>query len=356
MANFRVKGRATAGNPRNRFEGVESIPNYDDLSEGDIEDLQRQRTQLIEDKSKTILTENRSPDIPFTYSINPYRGCEHGCIYCYARPMHEYLGYSAGLDFETKIVYKPDAAQLLAKRLNSRSWKPQLICMSSATDCYQPIEKELRLTRSCLEVLANMRQAVGIITKNSLVTRDLDLLQELSQYRAVSVAVSITTLDSELARSMEPRTSSPRQRLQTVRALADAGVPVGVNIAPIIPGLTEHELPEIIKQAAEAGAHWAHYQILRLPYGVKDLFLEWLQREHPSKQERIVARIKAIRDGELNETAFKARFKGEGIWAEAIRDLFKLSVRRAGLNAAPPDLETGHFRMSKQNPRQMELF
>ena len=254
----------------------------------------------------------------FDTSINPYRGCEHGCIYCYARPTHEFLGLSAGLDFESKILVKEQAPALLRQALASPKWKPRVIAMSGVTDCYQPVERRLKLTRGCLEVLAECRQPVGIITKNFLVTRDIDLLQELARHHAVSVTISVTTLEADLARTMEPRTSMPKQRLAAITALARAGVPVGVNVAPIIPGLTDHEILRIVKAAGDAGAQFAGYTVVRLPYAVKDLFEQWLDHHAPGKKDKVLNRIRAMRDGKLNNADFGSRMSGEGIFADQI--------------------------------------
>ena len=320
-------GRGVASNPTNRFEQITVERDADWNPDEDV----APRTQFLRDASQSIITYNDSPDIPFNASVNPYRGCEHGCAYCYARPFHEYLGFSAGLDFETKIMVKQDAPALLRKELSSAKWKPQVVCMSGVTDCYQPAERKFRLTRGCLEVLAACRNPVGIITKNFMVTRDIDILQELAKYKAASVCVSVTTLDSGLARALEPRTSSPRQRLQAIEMLAKAGIHVGVNVAPIIPGLTDHEILPIVQACAEAGAKFAGYTIVRLPYAVKDFFEQWLEANAPGKKEKVLNRIRSMRDGKLNVSDFGRRMSGEGIFADQIRQSFAVARRKAGL-------------------------
>jgi DNA repair photolyase len=314
------------------------------------------RTQFLKDHSQTIIATNESPDVGFETSINPYRGCEHGCIYCYARPFHEYLGFSSGLDFESKIMVKEDAAALLRRELSSPKWEPQLIALSGVTDCYQPAEKKMRLTRGCLEVLAEFRNPAIIITKNHLVTRDVDLLAELARHRAVVVHLSITTLDPHLARAMEPRASIPAKRLEAVRILADAGVPVGVLVAPIIPGLSDHEVPALIDEAANAGATHAGYTILRLPYAVKDLFTHWLEQNFPDRSAKVLNRVRELRDGKLNRSNFGERFHAKGVFAEQIRALFDVACRKSGLATHWPEVSVESFRRPEEPKAQMRLF
>jgi DNA repair photolyase len=301
-------------------------------------------TTLLRDVSRSVIATNDSPDVGFDASINPYRGCEHGCVYCYARPTHEYLGMSAGLDFETKILVKEDAPELLRRELSSPKWRPRLLVMSGVTDCYQPAEKRLRLTRRCLEVLAEFRNPVGIITKNQLVTRDVDVLGRLAEHGAVRVHVSVTTLDRDLQRTLEPRTSIPDHRLRAIETLASAGIPVGVMVAPVIPALTDHEMPRILAAAREAGATTAGWVLLRLPFAVKRIFTEWLDRHAPLKKEKILHRIEAVRGGSLNDPRFGSRMRGEGIFAEQIDRLFRAAKRRAGFPEHVPDLSTAAFR------------
>jgi DNA repair photolyase len=301
-------------------------------------------TQFLRDHSRTIITYNDSPDISFSASINPYRGCEHGCSYCFARITHEFLGFSAGLDFETRIMVKEDAPCLLRKELASRKWKPQLLAMSGVTDCYQPIERRLQLTRGCLAVLAEFRNPVCIITKNHLVTRDIDLLSELAKHNAAEIHLSINSLDSDLARRLEPRASSPRHRLAAVETLAKAGIPVGVLVAPIIPGLNDHEIPAVLEEAGRAGAVWAGMEILRLPLTVAPIFQDWLERNEPGKKSKVLDRIRSIRGGKLNDPRFGERMRGQGIFAEQIRQMFHVACRKAGLSEDGPELSVAAFR------------
>jgi DNA repair photolyase len=336
-----IVGRGAAGNPKNRFEQIEVEPDPDELEE----DEPRSETVYLRDHSRSIIARNDSPDIGFDASINPYRGCSHGCAYCFARPTHEYLGLSAGLDFESKILVKEDAPELLRKELSSPRWEPLVLSMSGVTDPYQPVERRLGVTRRCLEVLAEFRNPVVIVTKNHLVTRDVDLLSELARYDATAVAVSLTTLDDGLRRTMEPRTSSPSRRLAAVEKLAGAGVPVGVMTAPVIPGLNDHELPALLSAAAEAGATFAAYVPVRLPLAVRPLFEDWLERHYPERKEKVLGRIRSMRGGELNDPRFGSRMRGEGIFARHIAQLFSISCRRAGIGEGRfPRLSTAAFR------------
>jgi DNA repair photolyase len=336
------RGRGAASNPANRFEQIWLEPDADWNPEHDP----APRTQFLKDQAQTIISRNVSPDIPFGASINPYRGCEHGCSYCYARPSHEHLGFSAGLDFETKIMVKADAPSLLRSELASPRWKPEVLAISGVTDCYQPIERKLRLTRGCLEVLAEFRNPASIITKNHMVTRDIDLLRELARHKAVSVCLSINSLDSWLARRLEPRASLPEARLAAVRLLADAGIPVGVMVAPIIPGLNDHEIHSVLKAAGEAGAQWVGSEILRLPLTVAPLFLQWLEENELQKKSKILGQIRSIRGGKLNDARFGSRMHGEGIFAEQISRMFEVGARKAGLSKGGPELSLAAFRRS----------
>jgi DNA repair photolyase len=311
-------------------------------------------TQCLRDTARSIIARNDSPDVGFDASVNPYKGCEHGCIYCYARPTHEYLGFSAGLDFETKILVKEDAPVLLRKELASPRWTPQVIAMSGVTDPYQPLERRLQLTRSCLKVLAEFRNPVAIITKNHLVTRDSDLLGELARYEAVAVFVSITTLDSGLARVMEPRTSHPQRRLAAIEALARVGVPVGVMVAPVIPGLNDHELAAIIAAAAQAGATFAGQGFLRLPHAVGLLFEQWLSQHAPTRKDKILKRLREMHGGKLTDSRFGMRMRGEGLFAEQITGLFTVACRKAGLAVRAPTLSAASFR--RPTGTQLHLF
>lgn len=345
-----VRGRGAAGNPKNRFEEIEVAADPEAPEDG----ASAPETRFYRDDSKSVIATNDSPDVGFAASLNPYRGCEHGCSYCYARPTHEYLGFSAGLDFETRIMVKRDAAALLRRELESKRWTPQVVALSGVTDCYQPVERRLRLTRACLEVFAEFRNPVVVVTKNHLVTRDIDLLLELAKHRAAAVSVSITTLDGGLARAMEPRASAPRRRIAAVAALASAGVPVGVMIAPVIPGLTEHEIPAILSAARQAGATQAGHVMLRLPFGVKELFDRWLERHAPGKRKKVLNRIREIRGGRLNDPSFGSRMSGEGPIADQIRQLFTATCLRLGLPERGPALSTDAFR--RPGPQQLALF
>ena len=339
-------GRGAAFNPPNRFESIVVEKTPEDLAEYfiDPEPDRNILTRFYVDHTKSILAKNDSPDIPFTYSLNPYRGCEHGCIYCYARPTHEYLGFSSGLDFETKIMVKHDAHALLEKQFRSRNWKPQIVMMSGDTDCYQPIERTLGITRRCLEVFLQYRNPVSIVTKNALVQRDIDILKQLASLNLVLVTVSITSLNHDLIRRMEPRTSTPAKKLETVELLAAARIPVGVNVCPIIPGLNDTEIPSIIYEVASRGAKHASYTIVRLPNAVKDLFVDWLEREVPGRVPAILNRIRDVRNGNLSSYDFGERLCGEGQIAEAIRQLFHASCARSHLNETKISLSSGHFR------------
>jgi DNA repair photolyase len=334
-----LHGRGASENPPNRFERAWHEPDED------AADLQAPAptTQFLPDRTRTILTRNNSPDVGFEVSINPYRGCEHGCAYCYARPTHEYLGFSAGLDFETKILVKEDAPELLRRELASPRWQPCPVALSGVTDPYQPVERRLGLTRRCLEVLTEFRNPVVIITKNHLVTRDLDLLGELARHQAAAVFVSITTLDGHLKAKLEPRTTHPAGRLAAIEALAQAGVPVGVLVAPVIPALTDHEIPAIVTAAVRAGARFAGFTLLRLPLAVGPLFEHWLGQHFPEKRDKVLGRVRDMRDGKLNDPRFGARMVGEGNYAQLIHEMFNLVCRKEGVSGRGPDLSTAAF-------------
>ena len=345
-----IHGRGAAGNPANRFEPLEFVRD----EEWNPADDPDPRTRFYKDHSATIISRNESPDVGFTASVNPYRGCEHGCIYCYARPTHEYLGFSAGLDFESRIMVKENAPELLRRELSAARWEPTVLAMSGVTDCYQPVERRLRLTRQCLEVLAEFRNPVAIVTKNHLVTRDVDVLGELARWEASAVFVTVTTLDPELTQRMEPRSALPPHRLAAIRTLRGAGVPVGVLVAPVIPALTDHELPGIVAAAVEAGAQFAGYVVLRLPLGVAPLFEDWLGRHFPGRKEKVLNRIRELRGGKLNNAEFGERMRGQGIFGEQIRQMFQVACRKAGIEGARPRLATAAFRVPPG--RQMTLF
>jgi len=344
-----IHGRGAAGNPGNRFEKTDYA-----VSEWDEPDDPSRDTVFLKDVTRSIITYNESPDVGFDASINPYRGCEHGCIYCFARPNHEYLGFSAGLDFESRILVKEDAPELLRSELMSPKWEPQPIAISGVTDAFQPIERRLGLTRRCLQVLVEFLNPVVIITKNELVTRDIDLLSTLARHNGAVVYVSVTTLDGNLAGELEPRASHPTRRLAAIEALTTAGVPTGVLVAPVIPGLTDHEMPNIIAAAAKAGAVTAGYVPLRLPYGVAPLFEEWLGLHVPLQKAKILGRIRELRGGKLNDPNFKSRMRAEGPYADHMRRLFEVSSRKSGMSSVKPVLTAEFFR--RPGPAQLGLF
>jgi len=340
-----MKGRGASWNPQNRFEKLAYV--RDDEAELDEN---APRTLYLRDPSRTVIAHNDSPDVGFSSSINPYRGCEHGCIYCYARPTHEYLGFSAGLDFETKIVVKEDAPELLREELMSPKWQPEVIAISGVTDPYQPIERKLEITRRCLQVLAEFRNPTAIITKNHLVTRDIDVFSELARYKAISVAVSVTTLDADLARIMEPRTATPELRLDAIRQLSAAGIPTAVMVAPVIPAITDSEMPAIMAAAREAGATSAGFVVLRLPWAVAPLFERWLEEHFPDRKDKVLNRIRDLRGGKLYDAQWKVRGRGEGIFAEQIASIFNVTARKLHFNERSYDLTAEHFR--RPTPQQ----
>ncbi len=345
--------RGAGVNPPNRFLHTHrsADPDAIDLDPAEEPDPQ---TQFIPDLAQSILSRNDSPDVGFTWSLNPYRGCEHGCAYCYARPTHEYLGYNAGLDFESRILVKHHAAQLLRSELAKPSWQPALIALSGVTDCYQPVERRLQITRACLAVLAEFRNPVTLITKNALVQRDIDHLAELARHNAVAVCISLTTLDPQLRSLLEPRASPPAARLRAIRRLADAGIPVGVFCAPIIPAINDSEIPAVLAAAAEAGASFANYTVLRLPLAVEPIFLDWLQRHFPARRDKVLGQLRSFREGALNRSEFGERMRGTGAAADRLRQLFHLAARRHRLRISWPEPSTAAFR--RIEPGQLEMF
>lgn len=346
-----IRGRGALENPANRFDRLHVAVEVDDLQpELDARGEVSVPTEYFRDSTRSVISHNDSPDIPFTSSLNPYRGCEHGCIYCYARPYHEYLGLSSGLDFETRLFVKTDAPALLRAELMRKSWTPSTLALSGVTDPYQPVERTLQITRGCLQVLAEFRNPVGVITKNALVTRDIDVLADLAQSNAADVALSITTLDEDLRRIMEPRASTPERRLEAVARLNDAGVPAGVMVAPIIPGLNDHEIPKVLARAAEAGARFAGYTMVRLPHAVAPLFEAWLARHFPDRQRKILDRIRDIRDGRLNDPNFGSRMRGAGPFAELVAEVFSKARDRVGIPRRGPGLSTADFRRPTNQP------
>jgi DNA repair photolyase len=353
-----ARGRGTGINPANRFPGTELDIDLEQV-EGDqeyLQELQRPRTRYFEDSSRTVISENDSPDIPFRYSLNPYRGCLHGCSYCYARPSHEYLGLSSGLDFETKIFVKKNAAGLFRDWLAAPKYVPALVMMSGVTDCYQPVERALKITRQCLEVALEARQPLSIITKNALITRDLDLLSEMAERNLIHVALSITSLDQSLSRVMEPACSAPYRRVEAVRQLSERNIPVHVMVSPVVPGLTDSEIPEILKATAAAGAKSASYIMLRLPMSVEQIFCNWLETKLPEHAERVLSRLRSVRSGALNSVEFGKRMRGEGPIADQIGSLFQVARRKVKLDSSLAPLSTSDFRPPRTKTGQMHLF
>ena len=355
-------GRGATTNPAVRFESQATVPVDDGWGslEACFSELPPLETVLIRDHSRTAIARNTSPDIGFDRSINPYRGCEHGCIYCFARPTHAYLGYSPGLDFETKLLFKPEVASLLERELRRPSYKPKPITLGSNTDPYQPVERRLKLTRQVLEVLLRFRHPVSIVTKSSSIVRDLDILGELAAQKLVHVYLSVTTLDPALARVMEPRASAPALRLRAVSALKAAGVPVGVLAAPMIPGLNDAELEGIIKAAAEAGASRAGYVLLRLPLELRDMFEAWLREHMPQRANHVLSLIRQMRGGALNDATFGQRFVGTGPYAELLSQRFDRAARQFGLNTRHSEIDVTQFRVpdapAAMAEAQMSLF
>lgn len=343
--------------PPNRFGGVQAVADFEHLEWDDEYRQQRDERpiQYFDDTSRSIIVENDSPDLPFRYSINPYRGCIHACSYCYARNYHEYLGLNAGLDFETKIFVKHDAPALLRDALSKDSWQPDPIVFSGVTDCYQPAERRFRLTRGCLEVLGECSHPAGIITKNALVLRDLPLLSDLAARRLIQVNISLTTLEPELAREMEPRTSIPAARLRAIEMLSKAGVPVRVMVAPIIPGLNDHEVPAILQAAREAGAAAAGYTLVRLSMTVKPVFLEWLHRTQPLKAEKVESLIRQTHNGLMNSSKWNERMRGSGNIAEQIQAMFRVFHRKLGFGRLP-QLDVNQFHPAVPRSGQLRLF
>jgi len=358
-----LKGRGAALNPEGRFEKVEREA-YDDgwryENEGD-DDERALKTQIIEEHASSIITRNQSPDIPFTQSINPYQGCEHGCSYCYARPTHAYRNLSPGVDFETRIFAKVNAAELLRKELSRPGYKCEVILLGANTDPYQPAERKLGITRGILEVCAELNQPVGIVTKNALVERDLDILAPMAQKRLVNVHLSVNNLDHDIARRLEPRCSAPRRRLEAIRALSQAGVLVGVLVAPVIPFLNDDQIESVLEAAHEAGALQAGYVVLRLPYEVKAIFRDWLERHYPLKAKHVMSRVHELRGGRDNDPNFGSRMRGQGEFAELLAKRFAIAKRRIGFEARSrmqrnATLDTTQFRVPAQSSNQMSLF
>ncbi len=363
-----LKGRGAVTNLQGRYEKDERERVDDGWThtdqDGEAEGAPALRTQVFEERAKTILTRNSSPDIPFGVSLNPYRGCEHGCIYCFARPTHSYLGLSPGLDFESRIYAKINAGELLERELDKPSYRPEPIALGVNTDAYQPVERNLRITRRVIEILSERGHPFAAITKSSLVERDIDLLAPMAQKGQVMVAVTITTLDADIARTLEPRAATPARRLRTIRTLAEAGIPVGVSVAPMIPFVTEPDMERVLEACAEAGARIASYIVLRLPWEVAPLFKDWLAAHFPDRAERVMGRVRNMRGGKDYDSDFAKRMKGEGLWADMLKQRFDHATRRLGLNQRHRGiLDMSAFRRGESSPKrpvvespQMKLF
>jgi DNA repair photolyase len=350
------KGRGAVTNVQGRYE----VDQREAVDDGWIAPSEEEsgrpalRTQLFEERAKSILTHNQSPDIPFSVSLNPYRGCEHGCIYCFARPTHSYLGLSPGLDFESRIYAKVNAPELLAREMAKKSYVPEPIALGVNTDAWQPVERDLKLTRRVIQVMSEHNQAFAAITKNSLIERDIDLLAPMAAKGLMMAAITITTLDVDIARTLEPRAATPARRLRTIRALSEAGIPVGVSIAPVIPFVTEQDMERVLEACAEAGATSASYIVLRLPWEVAPLFKGWLEAHFPDRAERVMNRVRDMRGGKDYDASFSTRMKGEGLWADLLKQRFANAVRRLGLNARNHGiLDMSHFKRAESpKPRK----
>jgi DNA repair photolyase len=346
-----VNGRRAIGKPEGRFERFTTAPTDDgwDPSEEDEAFKHKLRTTLHIDTTRTVINEIDSPDLPNMRSINPYRGCEHGCIYCFARPSHSYLGFSSGLDFETEILYKPDAPEILKRELAAKKYKPFPITLGSNTDCYQPVERELKLTRRIVEILSECNHPLIILSKSALVARDIDLLGPMAEKGLARVNISLTTLNGDLARKLEPRAAAPHRRIATMKLLAEAGIPVTAMIAPLIPALTDMELEKLLETAYEAGARWAHYTVVRLPYEVKDLFTEWLKEHRPERASHVLSLIRQMRGGKLYDATYGKRTLGTGVYAELIEKRFDLAKQRLGFNRGHKHMRIDLFRPPSLN-------
>lgn len=347
-----LKGRGAQLNPKNPYQKL----NLDTQAEDGLDEalVPSSRTEFIIDRPKKIINKVSSPDIPMDYSMNPYQGCEHGCIYCYARNSHQYWGYSAGLDFERKIIVKPNAPALLEKELQHPKWEPKPVMFSGNTDCYQPIERKMEITRKCLEIFLKYKHPVGLITKNSLVLRDLDLLKELAKDGLVHVFITITSLDESLRRLMEPRTASSHKRLDVVKKLSEANIPVGVMLGPIIPGLNNHEIPNLVKRTAEVGALTAAYTFVRLNGAVGELFEDWIRKNFPDRADKVLSQIKGSHGGSLSDSRFGTRMSGEGEIAKSISQLFHLMKKKHYAGRKMPRYNLDAFRRTDRG--QMRLF
>ncbi|MGN6515448.1 MAG: PA0069 family radical SAM protein [Rhizomicrobium sp.] len=350
----RLRGRGAVSNASGRYEKETRVLVDDGWNSEEDEDNSL-KTEILRDSSRTIITRNNSPDISFSQSINPYKGCEHGCIYCFARPTHAYLGFSPGADFESKIFTKPNAAELLRKELSSPKYVPQVLAIGTNTDPYQPIEKKLRIMRSILEVLWEFRHPVGIVTKNAGILRDIDILAPMAEAGLAKVALSVTTLDRKLARVMEPRASTPPKRIEAIKTLASVGIPTAVMFAPVIPALNDEELESVLETAKDAGARSAGYVLLRLPLEIKDLFREWLEANEPGRAKHVMSLIRSMRGGKDYDAQWNTRMRGTGPYADMISRRFHLAVRRFGLNTDHRPLDTRQFKRPARAGQQLEL-
>ncbi|MGH1352812.1 MAG: PA0069 family radical SAM protein [Methyloligellaceae bacterium] len=350
----RRRGRGSRSNISGRYENL-SRDDFDD-GWGTIENAEPFKTEVFEEKAKTVLTTNKSPDIPFEQSINPYRGCEHGCPYCFARPTHAYMGLSPGLDFESKLYVKVNAAEVLRKELAKPKYVPKMIAMGTNTDPYQPIERKYKITRTILEVCNETNHPVGVVTKSALVTRDIDILAELARKQLTKVGISVTTLDRKTARSMEPRASTPSKRLEALKLLHEAGIPTMVMVAPVVPGINDHEIEAILDQARLSGVSSAHYVLLRLPLELKDIMKEWLETDFPDRAKKVYNILRSMRGGQLYNSEFGERMTGDGAYARLIQQRFEKYLSRHKLNKQNHILRTDIFVHPRPDTDQMELF
>jgi DNA repair photolyase len=353
-----LRGRGAVSNASGRYEKQSRVlvdDGWDDGWRAEDGAPATLRTEVIRDTSRTIIARNKSPDISFDQSINPYRGCEHGCIYCFARPTHAYLGLSPGIDFESRLFAKPDAAELLAKELSAPGYIPKVIAMGTNTDPYQPLEKKMRITRSIMEVLREFKNPVAIVTKSPLILRDLDILSEMASQGLAKAALSVTTLDRHLARIMEPRAGTPSRRLQAIAGLAEAGVPAGVMFAPAIPALNDQEMEAVLRAASEAGARSAGYVLLRLPLEIKDLFREWLEANVPARAGHVMSLVRQMRGGKDYDSQWNTRMRGTGPYAAFMARRFHMAVTRLGLNRPSAPLRVDKFRRPPQKGEQLAL-
>ena len=354
IAAARRRGRGAVSNRAGRFEGLAHLPQDDGWDMG--EELPRLVTETRAEQAKSLITYNKSPDLPFDRSINPYRGCEHGCIYCFARPSHAWLGMSAGLDFETRLIARPNAPEVLARELRHRNYRVATIAIGTNTDPYQPIERAHEITRNCLKVLRDFRHPVAVVTKGTLIERDIDILADMARDGLVRVGISITTLDAGISRAMEPRVPSPRRRLATIRRLAEAGIEVRIMVSPVVPGLTDPEIEALVAAGAEAGASAASWIMLRLPREVSPLFQEWLAEHFPNRAAKVMARVREMHGGQDYDARWMHRMRGEGIYAALIARRFQRVIAAHGLNETLPELPVGLFRPPVRAGDQMSLF